>query len=76
MARKKKLYLVQRLAWRPVINDDDGRAVCEQHESPEGVPVRAFETKAKATKYAKHLTAEARRELNPFQFTYQDIEVL
>lgn len=76
MPRKKKLYLVQRLAWRPVVRYDDGRAVTEQHESAEGVPVRAFETKAEATKYAKHLTAEARRELNPFQFTYCDLERL
>ena len=76
MARKKKLYLVQRLAWCTSHNEDLGRGVCQQHESPEGVPVRAFDTKAKATKYAKELTAEARRELNPFQFTYQDIETL
>jgi hypothetical protein len=76
VARNKKLYMVQRLAWRPVYNEDIGRAGCEQHESPEGVPVRAFDTKARAAKYARHLTAEARRELNPFQFTYEDIEAI
>ena len=76
MARKKKLYLVQRLAWCTAYNKELGRGVCQQHESPEGVPVRAFDTKAKAVKHAKQLTAEARQELNPFQFTYQDIEAI
>ena len=50
MASKKKLYLVQRLAWCPVYNEDFGNARCVQHESVEGYPVRAFDTKAEATR--------------------------
>jgi hypothetical protein len=64
------------MAWCTALNDDFGRGVCQQHESPEGVPVRAFDTKAKAAKYARDLTEEAKRELNPFQFTYQDVDLL
>jgi hypothetical protein len=76
VASKKKLYLVQRLAWCTSHNEDLGRGVCQQHESAEGVPVRAFGTRVEAKRFAERLTAEARRELNPFQFTYQDIEAI
>ena len=75
-SKKKKLYLVQRLAWRPVGDRDFRRGMCEQHEPAEGVPVGAFETRANASKRAKELTALARQELNPFQFTFHRVEPL
>ena len=74
--RKKTLYVVQRVAWCPLPNENLGRGVCEQCRSAEGFPVRAFETNARATNYVKHLTREARRVLNPFQFTYHHVTEL
>ena len=74
MARKKKLYLVQRLSWCTAEADDLQRGVAENHVESEGVPILAFTRKAAASARVKHLTADARRELNPFQFMYNDVE--
>lgn len=77
MARKKAkggIYLVQRMSW--TVWDDDGRGQCTRHEEDQGVPVRAFRSEAAAQAYCAELEAEARRELNPFQFHHGEIGLL
>ena len=74
MTMKKKLYLVQRLSWCTAGAEDLQRGIAENHIEPEGVPILAFTREAAASARAKQLTAEARRELNPFQFMYNDVE--
>jgi len=73
---KKKLHLLQRIAWSPDHHEDYRRGRCFRHESPAGTPVAAFATKEEASKCAAASTAEARRELNPFQFMVNGVEAL